>query len=172
MGIMMDRSKILETIESYHEQRVNKRNPVFLYGPSRSGKTTLLQKIEDHFSGTKGVRVLRLDAEELAIELVKSIRNRGDKRGFYYKFLDYDVLLVDNLWVLQGKPRTIEEIFHLFKTFIDKGKLLVMALDIPPETLLPEKKVIKEIQERSITFKMKPFYSLSLPKRWRRQNGT
>lgn len=151
----MNHYKIIREIERYHQHRVNRRNPIFLYGPSRSGKTTLLQIIEDYFSRIKGVRVLRLDAEELAIELVKSVKNSRNTKEFYSKFLDYDALLVDNIWVLQGKPRTIEEIFHLFKTFIDKGKLLVMALDIAPETLLPDKKVIKEIQERSITFKMK-----------------
>lgn len=101
--------------------------------------------------------MFRLDAEDLVIELVKSIRNSGDTKGFYYKFHDYDALLVDNIWVLKGKPRTVEEIFNLFKTLIDKGKLLIIAWDIAPETLLQDTKTIKELRERSITFKMKPY---------------
>jgi chromosomal replication initiation ATPase DnaA len=136
---------------------VDKRNPVFLYGPSRSGKTTLLQIIEDYFSRIKGVRVLRLDADDLAIELVNSIKNSGDRKGFYHKFLDYDALLVDNIWVLRGKLRTIEEIFRFFKLFIEKGKFLVMTWDIEPETLSPESKTIKRVHQRSIAFRMKPY---------------
>ena len=104
--------------------------------------------------------MFRLDAEDLAIELAKSIRNRGDTKRFYYKFHDYDALLVDNIWVLQGKPMTVEEIFILFKTLINKGKLLVIAWDIAPETLLQGTKMVKELHERSMTFKMKPYNSL------------
>jgi len=153
----MDFSKILAEIAMYNEESVNERKPVFLYGPSKSGKTTLLQIIEDYFSRIKGVRVLRLDADDLAIELVKSIENRWDRKGFYDKFLDYDVLLIDNIWVLRGKLRTIEEIFRFFKLFIEKGKFLVMTWDIDPETLSPESKTVKQLHEGSIIFKMKPY---------------
>ncbi|MBS3920521.1 MAG: hypothetical protein KG012_16740, partial [Deltaproteobacteria bacterium] len=141
----------------YYRQWANRRNPIFLYGPSRSGKTTILRGIEDYLSRMKGVRVIRLDAEDLVAELVKSIRISGGPERFYDKLHDYDALLVDNIWVLRGKPRTIEEIFILFKTLVDKGKLLVIAWDIEPETLLQESKTIKELHERSITFKMKPY---------------
>jgi chromosomal replication initiation ATPase DnaA len=116
--------------------------------------------IDDYLSRIKGVRVFRSDAEDLVIELVKSIRNSGDTKEFYHKFRDYDALLVDNIWVLKGKPRTVEEVFYLFKTLIDKGKLLVIAWDIAPETLLQGTKTIKELHERSITFKMKPYNPL------------
>jgi chromosomal replication initiation ATPase DnaA len=61
---------------------------------------------------------------------------------------------------LQGKHRTIEEIFLLFKTLIDKGKLLVIAWDILPETLLQGTKTAKELRECSIIFKMKPYNPL------------
>lgn len=151
---------IVKELKAHHRHRTNRRNPIFLYGPSRSGKTTILRVIEDYLSTIKGIRVFRLDAEDLVFELVKSIRNSGDTKGFYYKFHDYDALLIDNIWVLQGKPRTVEEIFNLFKTFIDKGKLLVIAWDIAPETLLQGAKTIKELSERSITFKMKRYNPL------------
>jgi len=141
----------------HYEEPVSKRNSIFLYGATKSGKTTLLQIIEDYFSRIKGVRVLRLDADDLAIELVKSIENRWDRKGFYDKFLDYDALLIDNIWVLRGKMRTIEEIFRFFKIFIEKGKFLVITWDIEPETLSPESKTIKQLHEKSIIFKMKPY---------------
>ena len=149
----------------YHRDRADRRNPIFLYGPSRSGKTTMLKVIEDYLSRIKGVRVFRLDAEDLVIELVRSIRNSGGTMAFYYKFHDYDALLVDNIWVLQGKPRTAKEIFNLFKTLINKDKLLVIAWDIVPEMLLQGTKTInelQELQERSITFKMKALQSVKI----------
>ncbi len=154
----MDLSKILEEILRYHEQRVNERNPFFLYGPSKSGKTTLLQMIEDYFSRIKGIRILRLDADDLAIDLVKSIETRGDRKGFYDKYLDYDALLIDNIWVLRGKSRTIEEIFRFFKLFIEKRRFLVITWDIEPETLSPDSKTIKQLHEKSIPFKMKRYH--------------
>lgn len=162
MRITINRNNhfIIKELEAYHRHRANRRNPIFLYGPSRSGKTTILKVIDDYLSRIKGVRVFRSDAEDLVIELVKSIRNSGDTKEFYHKFRDYDALLVDNIWVLKGKPRTVEEVFYLFKTLIDKGKLLVIAWDIAPETLLQGTKTIKELHERSITFKMKPYNPL------------
>lgn len=157
---------IIKELESFYLHPAIRTNPVFLYGPSRSGKTTFLQIIEDYFSRVKGVRVLRSDADDLAIELVKSIKDSGDKKEFYHKFLDYDALLIDNIWVLQGKPRTIEEIFRFFKIFVEKGKFLVITWDIEPETLLPESRTIKQLHEGSVIFKMKPYnppHTLSPP---------
>jgi len=162
MEIIRDHLNIFKELEAHYRHQTNRRNAVFLYGPSRSGKTTLLQIMEDYFSRIKGVRVLRLDADDLAIELVKSINNSGDKKGFYHKFQDYDALLIDNIWVLRGKLRTIEEIFRFFKILIEKGKFLVIALDIEPETLLPESKTIKELHEGSIIFKMKPYHAKNI----------
>lgn len=160
MRINTDHQNIIKEIEVHHQHRANRRNPIFLYGPSRSGKTTMLKVIEDYLCRIKGVKVVRLDAEDMVIELVKGIRNSGDTKGFYHKFHDYDAFLVDNIWVLQGKHRTIEEIFLLFKTLIDKGKLLVIAWDILPETLLQGTKTAKELRECSIIFKMKPYNPL------------
>jgi chromosomal replication initiation ATPase DnaA len=151
MRITLNHNNIIKELEMYYQHRKDRKNPIFLYGPSRSGKTTILRVIEDYLSKIKGVKVCRLDAEDLVIELVKSIRKSGD---------DYDALLVDNIWVLQGKPMTVEEIFILFKTLINKGKLLVIAWDIAPETLLQGTKMVKELHERSMTFKMKPYNSL------------
>lgn len=161
----MSHYKMIQEIARHFQGRVEGGNSIFLYGPSRSGKTTLLQMAEDYLSRIKGVRILRLDADDLAIELVKSIKNSGDKKAFYHKFLDYDALLIDNIWVLRDKLRTIEEIFRFFKTFIEKGKFLVITWDIEPQTLSPESKTIKELHEKSTIFKMKPlnFTPLSRP---------
>jgi chromosomal replication initiation ATPase DnaA len=142
--------------EVYYQSGVTRKNSIFLYGPTRSGKTTALKTIDDYLSAQKGVKVLRLDAEDLIIELVKGIRSSGDTKGFYHKFHDYDALLVDNVWVLQGKPRTTEEIFLLFGTFIDMDKLLIIAWDIPPATLSYGTKAVTELHERSVTIEMKP----------------
>jgi chromosomal replication initiation ATPase DnaA len=147
---------IIKEFESFYPHQASRRNPIFLYGPSRSGKTTILKGIEDYLSRIKGVRVIRLDAEDIVAELIKSIRNSGDAEEFYYRFHGCDALLIDNIWVLGGNPRTTEEIFGLFKTLIDKGKFLVIAWDIAPETLLQGTRTIKELHKRSVTFKTEP----------------
>ena len=43
----------------YHQDRANRGNPIFLYDPSRSGKTTILKVIEDDLYKIKGVKVLK-----------------------------------------------------------------------------------------------------------------
>ena len=136
---------------------MTQRNCVFLYGPTRSGKTTVLIALENYFSVQGGVKVIRLNAEDLVIDMVKSIRKNSDTREFYHKFHDYDVLLVDNIWVLQGKPKTTEEIFSLFLTLADKGKLLIIVWDIPPAMLSYGTKAVAEMHEQSLTIEMKPF---------------
>jgi len=157
MRITEDHQNIIKEIEVHHQYQANRRNPIFLYGPSRSGKTTILKVIEEYLSRIKGIRVFRLDVEDMVAELIRSIRNSGDTEEFYYKFHSYDVILVDNIWVLRGRPKTGQEIFDLLKALIDKGKLVVIASDIPPETLLQDLRTIKELRERSITFKMKSY---------------
>jgi hypothetical protein len=44
----------------------------------------MLKVIEDYLCRIKGVKVVRLDAEDMVIELVKGIRNSGDTKGFYH----------------------------------------------------------------------------------------
>ncbi len=157
MRITRDHQNIIKEIEVHHRYQANRRNPIFLHGPSRSGKTTILKVIEEYLSRIKGIRVCRLNVEDMIAELIRSIRNSGHTEEFYYKFDSYDAILVDNIWLLSGRPRTGQEIFNLLKTLIDKGKLVVIASDIPPETILQDSRTIKELRERSITFKMKPY---------------
>ncbi len=157
MRITRDHQNIIKKIEVHHRYQANRRNLVFLYGPSRSGKTIALKMIEEYLSRIKGIRVFRSDVEDMIAELIRSIRNTGGTEEFYHKFHNYDAILVDNIWVLRGRPRTGQETFNLLKVLIDKGKLVVIASDIPPETILQDSRTIKELRERSIIFKMKPF---------------
>lgn len=136
------------------------KTSVFLHGPTRSGKTTALKRIDGYLS-TQGINVLRFEAEDLAIQLVKSIRDTGDTSGFWDKLDDCDALLVDNIWVLQGRPRTTEEIFLSFNRFLDEGKFLVITWDIPFSTLSCGSKAVTKLSERSVTVEMKPSSGLA-----------
>lgn len=153
-------------------KRVPRRNSIFLYGPTRSGKTTILKMIGDYLSGQRGARVVRVSAENLATELVKSIRDAGDMMGFRHRFDDCDALLVDNIWVLQGKPRTTEEIFLLFSTLVERGKLVMTAWDIPPATLSRGSKSVRELHKRSITIKMEPLQNVTISLEQNKGNST
>lgn len=101
--------------------------------------------------------MLRLDTEDIVAELIKSIRHSGDTEGFYSKFRSYNALLIDNIWVLRGRPKTAEEIFNLLKALADMGNLVVIAWDIAPETLLRGTRTTEELRESSTTFKTKPY---------------
>ena len=78
-------------------------NLVFIYGPSGSGKTRLLQTLE---SVLPGESVLRVGLESVIREMAAFARTLAGREAFREKFLGFDNLLLENLWVLEKKPET------------------------------------------------------------------
>lgn len=111
-------------------------NPFFLYAGAGLGKTHLLQAIASEAVAKEPQRRLAyLSAEAFTNELIRAIgQDRMDAfRGTYRQA---DLLLVDNIQYLAGKPKTQEELFYTLETLQQAGKQIVLAADRPPKEVL------------------------------------
>jgi chromosomal replication initiator protein len=107
-------------------------NPLFIYGGVGFGKTHLLHAIGQHVSShQKGVRVACLSAEKFAGEFIDAIQNNQPAK-FREKYLQTDVLLIDDIQFLAGKERIQEEFFHIFNALHEAHKQIVMTCDCAP----------------------------------------
>lgn len=111
------------------EVAVSKKSLICLYGPSACGKTRLLYAMEEALGGT---RVLRAGAEGIIREMTASFRY-ASMNAFRQKYLEVENLLVDNLWVLEGKQVTANLVCRLLRERQEAGKLTVVASDIPEQ---------------------------------------
>lgn len=102
-------------------------NPLFLCGGVGLGKTHLLHAIGQQVcSDRKGARAVYLSAEEFTSEYIDAIRDLQVAQ-FREKYLQTDVLLIDDIEFLVGKERIQEEFFHTFLLLHAAHKQIVMA---------------------------------------------
>lgn len=115
-------------------------NPLFIYGRSGVGKTHLLCAIQNYIQEQyTDFNVCYIDSMELvnkysdaAIE--KSVDKQSFK-NFESYFQQADVLLIDDIQGLQGKPGTLSALFRIFNSMITKGKQFVFSADRAPKNI-------------------------------------
>ena len=110
-------------------------NPLFVYSGVGLGKTHLLHAIghsaweRDHSLGVSYVT-----SEKFTNEFIECVRT-GRMQEFHGRYRNVDLLLLDDVQFLTGKPETQQEFFHTFMHLLEGGKQLVIAADRPPRTL-------------------------------------
>ncbi|MEO8092534.1 MAG: chromosomal replication initiator protein DnaA [bacterium] len=110
-------------------------NPLFLHGPPGLGKSHLLGAIAGYLRRNRPEMQLHLTtAERFTTEFVTALRTEGPER-FKQRYRELDALLIDDVQVLEGKPRTEEEFVHTFNTLFGAGKQIVLSSDRPPAAL-------------------------------------
>lgn len=108
-------------------------NPLYITGGAGVGKTHLLQAI-GHRASETGLKVLYVSGEQYTSEFVSSLRgNRADDVRSKYRNLD--MLLVDDIQFVSGKPKTEESLFHLFDELHDASHQMVITGDRFPKSL-------------------------------------
>lgn len=106
-------------------------NPLFIYGKTGLGKTHLMQAIAIYIlKKDRDKNVLFTNTEKFTDEFVTSIR-KNKISDFKNKFRSVDVLLVDDIHSLKGKPETQEEFFNTFNALYDNKKQIVLTSDRP-----------------------------------------
>jgi chromosomal replication initiator protein len=116
-------------------------NPLFIYGGVGLGKTHLLHAIGNlAYERNRRLKVCYITAEKFTNELIYSIRT-NQMSGFKEKYRSVDMLLMDDVQFIAGKPRTQEEFFHTFNDLYSSRKQIVVSSDKFP-------KEIPDLEER------------------------
>ncbi len=109
-------------------------NPIYLYGPSHSGKTHLLNATALLLQ-SQGKKVFFVRAETFTSHVVQAIR-LGQMQQFRTIYRNIDALFVDNIHLLAKKDATQEEFFHTFNTLHLAGKPIFLTAIHPPSQLI------------------------------------
>ncbi|MDO4590527.1 MAG: chromosomal replication initiator protein DnaA [Slackia sp.] len=115
-------------------------NPLFIYGRSGLGKTHLLRAIQNYIIATNPhMRVVYIDSSEFLSDYTSAVaahdKNKDSYQNFQSRYLDADVLLIDDVQYFQGKTATVDIVFQLFNKLTDMGKQVVLSADRAPKMI-------------------------------------
>ncbi|MGY8747463.1 MAG: DnaA ATPase domain-containing protein [Pirellulales bacterium] len=107
--------------------------PFFVFGPTGSGKSHLLESITNDFRRRLRLkRCVYLSAEQFTSEFVSSLRGGTGLPMFRRKYRDLDLLAIDDIQFLAGKRATLGEFQHTIDNLIRSGKQIIVSSDRPP----------------------------------------
>lgn len=131
-------------------------NPFLIYGGVGLGKTHLMQSIGNQvWQDRPDTKIICITAEEFTNEFIQSIRAQAPQ-AFKNKYRYVDVLLIDDIHFLSGKPGSQEELFHTFNALYDAGKAMVFTCDRPVSELKDLSDRLRSRFERGLNVDLQP----------------
>ena len=111
-------------------------NPLFIFGPSRSGKTHLAHAIGNALAAREGGSwtVACVHVDTFSGELIDAL-HEGTLGRWRMRYRAVDAFILDGVDHLAGKERTQDELFHLFNLLHGAGKQIVLTAGVPPALL-------------------------------------
>ena len=106
-------------------------NPLYMFGDVGLGKTHLMMAI-GHYILDKNINanVVYTSAQQFTEDFfIYTKKNSNDIEYFYNKYRSADILLVDDIQLLEGKPGTQEEFFKVFDYLHENNKQIVITSD-------------------------------------------
>ena len=110
-------------------------NPLFIFGATGLGKTHLAQAIGNEIVKKDTTKnIIYVTCEKFGNQIIQAIKTNAvnDLVNFYQMI---DVLIVDDIQFLTGKPKTQEIFFNIFNQLHQTGKQLVFTSDKAPKDL-------------------------------------
>ncbi|MFL5562188.1 MAG: DnaA ATPase domain-containing protein [Gemmatimonadaceae bacterium] len=113
-----------------------KYNPLFIHGPSGTGKTHLANAIGNEIVEASGgaISVSYVSAGEFIDELIAALQD-GTLERWRARYRSAGALIIDDVQFAAGKERTQEELFHVFNVLHGEGKQIVLTSDRGPKEL-------------------------------------
>lgn len=101
-------------------------NPLFIYSDTGLGKTHLLAAIANRAHELQpGIRVVYAPLEQM----LRDLKAGGDAEA---RYRDAEILLIDDLQFVGGRPEGQEALFHIIDHLLLQGNQVVLACDEPP----------------------------------------
>jgi chromosomal replication initiator protein len=122
----------VKAIDSVIENPGTRYNPLFICGPTGSGKSHLAHALGNAMRARAAVACLSANA--FVDELIAAMQEGGMER-WRVRFRAADLFILDDVEVLAGKERTQEELFHLFNHLYERGSQIVLTSKHPPREL-------------------------------------
>lgn len=118
-------------------------NPLFIHGQSGLGKTHLLYAITNRIREKRpNANIVYVKGETFTNQLIESLSVSPQYMAqFRAKYRQADVLLIDDVQFIAGKPSTQEEFFNTFNELYEAKKQIILTSDRPP-------KEIKTLEDR------------------------
>lgn len=119
-------------------------NPLFIYGNSGLGKTHLLNAIGNKFKSIFPSKKIGFIS---GLEFVEGVYKASEEKRldeFKELFKSLDLLLVDDIQFIAGKPKTHEIFFSIFNELVNNRKQICITADRTPSE-------IKDLEDRIIS---------------------
>lgn len=105
-------------------------NPVYIYGDVGLGKTHLLHAIGNYILKNNPAKsVLYVTCKQYLNDVVNSVRDYNGINTFKAKYLNADVLLIDDLDQIIGKEASLELFVDMVDAFRESDKQIVVTAD-------------------------------------------
>lgn len=122
----------VKAIDSVIEHPGTRYNPLFICGPTGSGKSHLAHALGNAMRTRAAVACL--SAHAFVDELIAAMQEGGMDR-WRLRFRGAELFILDDVEVLAGKERTQEELFHLFNHLYERGCQIVLTSRHAPREL-------------------------------------
>lgn len=111
------------------------REIIYVYGPSGVGKSHLLQACGNEWQRRyPGGRCAYLPHNNIQNGCVGALLSNSTMT-LQREFLSHDLVMIDDIHLLAGKKRTLDEVLNLINAIVSAGRQLIVAGELPPSQL-------------------------------------